>query len=124
MERRLSSQITLGSQIRIGKTPRNPGNEVWMITRLRNQIPRVRAEFRALNSPTLLKISRPYGIETSRRGDTAAFFVETRVPATTSADVSRRLCLTRSRARLPPSADGLPFEPQSLELSVARRVSG
>jgi len=76
------------------------------------------------NSPTLLETSRPYGIETSRRGDTAAFFVETRVSATTSADVSRRLCLTRSRARLPPTAAKSPAEPQSLELSVARRVSG
>lgn len=48
MERRLSSQITLGSQIRMSETPRNPGNEVRMITRLRNHIPGVRLECRAL----------------------------------------------------------------------------
>ena len=49
MERRLSSQITPSGQIRMSETPRNPGNEVWMITRLRNQIPRVREECRALH---------------------------------------------------------------------------
>jgi hypothetical protein len=48
MERRLSSQITPGGQIRMSETPRNPGNEVRMITRLRNQIPGVRGECRAL----------------------------------------------------------------------------
>ena len=47
MEGRLSSQITPSGQIRMSETPRNPGDEVRMITRLRNQIPRVRDECRA-----------------------------------------------------------------------------
>jgi len=62
--------------------------------------------------------NRPKGKPRSRRGDTAAFFVETPFPATTSAEVSRRPCLTRSRVRLPPAVATSRPEPQSLGLSA------
>jgi hypothetical protein len=41
--------ITPGGQIRIRKTPRNPGYGAWIITRLLNRIPSFRPECRALH---------------------------------------------------------------------------
>ena len=79
---------------------------------------------RPLNSPSWLSPSRSQGIETSRRGDTAAFFVRTRFLAMVSDGVTRRTCLTRLYARLPHFVTSVNESFPSLELSVARRVSG